>query len=378
MEYPKLYNRDSKDKIRVWWMEQDENAYRTISGLLDGKLVCSKYTLAEPKNEGRTNATTSQDQATKEIEAKYEKQIKLGYVRSLDDIDQTPHHFQVMLAKNFKDYEDKIDWGFGVIVQIKFNGFRCVATKDGLFTRKGEKYVSVPHIERDLRKLFERYPRAVLDGELYNYDLRQRLNEIAKICRKTRHITVEDLADSEKMIRYYVYDGFGMGQTKLTTPGSSYAARKMTLDEYLPRYTKYTAHVTDWLVHSRVELDELYQQFLQDEQEGAIIRLPGSPYEGKRSKYLLKYKPVDDAEFVITDIQEGVGNWAGTGKIITFRMPDGKTFNGSFKGSWDEAAAFLKEKDKWIGREVTILYNGLTGLGTPNYARMDIHNCIKE
>lgn len=30
-----------------------------------------------------------------------------------------------------------------------------------------------------------------------------------------------------------------------------------------------------------------------------------------------------------------------------------------------------------IDRTVTFLYNGLTGLGTPNYARMDIKNCFK-
>lgn len=44
---------------------------------------------------------------------------------------------------------------------------RCVATKNGLFTRKGEKYISVPHIEEALKPFFDKHPESVLDGELF-------------------------------------------------------------------------------------------------------------------------------------------------------------------------------------------------------------------
>ena len=49
----------------------------------------------------------------------------------------------------------------------------------------------------------------------------------------------------------------------------------------------------------------------------------------------------------------------------------------TFKGTREEAVQFLKDKKKWVGKTVTFLYNGLTGLGTPNYARVDIRNCTK-
>ena len=63
-------------------------------------------------------------------------------------------------------------------------------------------------------------------------------------------------------------------------------------------------------------------------------------------------------------------------KVLKMRWK-GKEFNATFKGTREEAIQFLKDKNKWVGRTVTFLYIGLTGLGTPNYARMDINNCVK-
>lgn len=56
----------------------------------------------------------------------------------------------------------------------------------------------------------------------------------------------------------------------------------------------------------------------------------------------------------------------------------GKVFDATFKGTHEEAVVFLAEKEKWIGRTVTFLYNNLTAFGVPNYARVDINNCIKS
>jgi ATP-dependent DNA ligase len=123
---------------------------------------------------------------------------------------------------------------------------------------------------------------------------------------------------------------------------------------------------------------------VEDGYEGAIIRNLKSPYQHRRTEDLLKVKPEDDAEFEIIDIEEGEGNWSGTGKTIWFRKPDNMIFTdgtdrfkGTFKGSKEQSVKFLNEKKMWIGRSVTVLYNGLTGIGKPNYARMDINNCLK-
>ena len=375
--YPVLYTRDTIGNVRVWYMQQENNKHRTVSGLLDGERVTSEWTITETKNSGKKNATTATEQARAEIESRYKKQRKTGYFDDVGDIGST-FYVEPMLAKLYKDYAHKIDLSSGEwLLQCKFNGMRCVATKDGLFTRKGEKYLSVPHVENSLKPFFKKYPNAVLDGELFNNELRQQLNEISKLIRKTVHISKEDLERSEELVRYYVYDGYGFGlKNNLLNQNESYKSRKEWIDNQVVGEYDYVVHVTDTEILSQINLDEAYQSLIDDGQEGGILRYKNMKYENKRSKNLLKVKPEDDDEGEIVEVTEGAGNWRGTGKIITLKWKD-KTFDATFKGTHEQATLFLKEKNKWIGKKVTFLYNGLTGLGTPNYARVDINNCIK-
>jgi len=370
--HPSLYTRDSVGNMRVWRMEQDGDRYRTVSGVQGGELVTSEWTVAKPKNVGKKNETTGEAQAKSEVEARYKKQRKTGYFDDPKDIDKT-QYVEPMLAKLYKDYHDEIDLSLGEwLLQCKFNGMRCVATRDGLFTRKGERYLSCPHIEESLAPFFREHPDAVLDGELFNEKFRQSLNEISKLVRKTVNITDSDLERSRELVHYYIYDGYGFGLDK----ERPYHERKQWIDANVVGKYTHVAKVEDYALKSRADLDRHYQVLVDEGHEGAILRRSGMKYEHKRSKNLLKVKPEDDDEAVIVDILEGAGNWSGTGKVIKLRWND-KEFDATFKGTQEQGALFLKEKKKWIGKTVTFLYNGLTGLGTPNYARVDINNCVK-
>lgn len=374
MIHPTLYTLDSLGNTRIWYIEQNNDKYRVIAGLKDGEKVTSEWTVAHGKNLGKSNETSNIKQAGAEIEARYKKQLKTGYHTDISQINEI-QYVEPMLAKVYNDYKDDIDfskenWG----LQTKYNGNRCIITKDGAFTRKGEKYLSVPHVIEDLKWFFAQNPGAVLDGELFNYGLRQKLNEISKLIRKTKHITQEDLDKSQKLVKYYIYDGYGFtGLTK----NDKYIDRKTWIDKNILPKTKYCREVQTYLIKNNKQLDEKYQSFLDDNQEGGILRNLDSKYEHKRSKNLLKVKPEDCADGVILDIMEGEGNWAGTGKIIKLSWSN-KIFNATLKGTQEEGREFLKNKNKWIGLTVEFLYNGLTGLDTPNYARVDYNNCIKH
>ena len=116
--------------------------------------------------------------------------------------------------------------------------------------------------------------------------------------------------------------------------------------------------------------------------EGAIIRNFEAPYEHKRSYNLLKVKPTDDSEGIILHIIEGVGNASGLAAkaTVVWNGPDGKTeFDATFMGSVETRQDILKNPDKWVGQEVTFLYNGLTGKTPkkPNYGRIDPENCYQ-
>jgi len=372
--YPTLYTKDSLNNIRIWFMEQDNDKYRTISGLKNGEHVYSEYTIAAAKNVGKKNETTAVEQATAEILAKYKKQEKTGYFANIDDVDKT-QFIEPLLAKLYKDYASDLKLETGQWwLQCKFNGMRCIATINGLFTRKGERYISVPHVEESLKPFFAKYPNAVLDGELFNNDLRQQLNEISKLIRKTKHITSDDLERSKLLVKYYVYDGYGFDND--TGEDATYEDRKSWIDSNVINNYNHLVQVNSLILKNQKDLDNAYQMLVDDGQEGAILRNCRMGYEHKRSKNLLKVKPEDDSEGTIVEINEGTGNWSGTGKIITLNW-ENKTFDATFKGTYEQGVEFWKNRKNWIGKKVTFLYNGLTGLGTPNYARVDINNCIK-
>lgn len=396
--YPTLYARTSTGAVQVWWMEQQGNQYRSISGQQDGAKTVARWTTVIGKNTGKTNATSSEQQASAEIQSKYDKQLKSnGYWLEIKDIDKDKF-FQVMLAKSYGDYEDKLDWSKGIGVQIKYNGGRVVATKDGLFSRKGERYISIPHIEEALKPFFNKFPDAVLDGEGFNYDLREKLNEIMKLLRKTVHVTPQDLTRSKELIRFYIYDGFGFPAEKGGQPipqSACYLERKAAIDNaffapcFVERYKDVVGQVKTWVIKSKAELQSLYEGFLKDKQEGAILRILGEGYENKRSKLLLKYKPVDDDEFKPISVQEGDGKNAGRVSTITFQRIDGKlyddgtdTFDATFKNLEDDEAVRLWVSDEYkeilTKKKVTVIFNGVTGKGKPNYARLDWENYLND
>lgn len=378
-KYKTLYSRDSKGNVRVWYQERDGDKYRTISGLQDGKQVTSEWSVATPKNVGKSNATTGETQAISEIENKYDKQLKTGYSTSITDVDDAVTYVKPILAKSYKDYANEIDfskneWG----MQTKFNGICNITTINGCYSRKGEKFITLKHIENALIPFFKKFPDAVLHGEAFNDLYREKLNEIVKLCRKSVHITDDDYNESEKIIKYYIYDGYcesaGVGENV------AYSKRKEWIDKNVIGKYSHCIEVKTIIIRDKKHLDEFFGERLDRGDEGVIIRKMNMMYSHKRDKNLLKYKPLDSEEMIITDIKEGQGNWSGKAKIISLKTKDGKMFDGTFKGSMLDAETCLKNKTELIGKLVTIYFNGRTSKtagNCPQYAQFDYNNYLR-
>ena len=108
-----------------------------------------------------------------------------------------------------------------------------------------------------------------------------------------------------------------------------------------------------------------------------MYRTMDAPYQHTRSSDLLKIKPEDSSEATILSLHEGDGNWGGVAKTATVKW-NNMEFDVTFKGSYERLQEILKNKKDWVGKDVTFLYNGLTGLGKPNFGRIDIDNCFKN
>lgn len=355
MEMQKLYKKTSTGATQVWFQEISGNKYRTHSGKLDGKMVVSEWTVCEGKNQGRGNATTGAEQAKREVEANYVLKRKGNY-RDTPDEAHGEIDFKPMLAKDFDDYRDKI-FPRKVRVQPKLDGIRCNATKHGLFSRTGNPILAVPHVFEALKFVFLKYPNAILDGELYNHELKADFGKIVSLVKK-HEPDADELAESKAMIQYHIYD----------------VATREVYNEVMEMVTKigdclYVVPTT--VVESQTELDQIHSRFLEAGFEGSMIRLDGG-YEQKRSKLLLKYKPEMDAEFRIVDITEGDGNRSGMAGRVFCALPDGREFKANVMGDRAYLRNMLENKSKFIGKEATVIFFHYTPDGKPRFGRLKV------
>lgn len=364
MNHEKLYKRTVTGAVQVWWQERVGERYRTHSGQVDGQIVTSEWTVAKPKNVGRANETSPEDQAKAEVASNYTRKKKDGYSETIESAKDSVR-FSPMLAKDFDDYEKKIDWSQGAWCQPKLDGIRCIANAQGLWSRKGDRIVSCPHIIEVLAPVFKAMPDLILDGELYNHALKDNFNEITSLV-KTLKPSEEHLVKTASIVQYHIYD----------SPSSHHSFdqrlwwfHELVEDTGLPLVSVETQRIAE-----REMLDEFYEKWLDEGYEGQMIRLPG-PYEMKRSKLLLKRKEFVDSEFEVLDILEGEGNASGGAKIAWLRLdtnPNEK-FKADVVGTKAERVEILKNKHKLIGKMATVKYfKQRTPAGKPRFGKIKL------
>ena len=380
MKLPTLYKKTTIGKTQTWEIEVSGNKFRTISGQADGKKITNNWTVCQGKNVGKKNATTGEEQALKEAEAKHKKKLEAGYHLNLKNISKK-RFYEPMLAQDFKNKNrqsevmadlQQVDGGTvgTVFSQPKLDGIRCIAMREGLFTRTGKEITAVPHISEALEPFFKLYPNATLDGELYNHAYKDDFNKIIHLVRK-QNLTDEHLSESAEMIQYHIYDAPVIGNGKWAmTEKDLYSDRTSKLDA---SFVNLKLEKQDCLVivptveiHGREQLDRCYEDYIEAGYEGQMVRLDG-PYENKRSPKLLKRKEFVDEEYKILGYEEGEGNRAGTVKHFKFKNKDGKEFNSNVKGSFSYLTKLLEIADTLIGKDATIKYFNLTPDGVPRF-----------
>ena len=355
-----LYKRDSKGGVRIWKGEvAEENTnyfWRAISGLEDGKLVESGWKIVEQKNVGKANETSLQGQAEAEMLADFKKKLERGYFRSKEDIDNFDK-IKPMLASKYEDA--KIDFEKNVYyTQPKLDGIRCIARRDGLWSRAGKEILAVPHIMDHLKVFFDKYPNAILDGELYNHQLRDDFNKITSLVRKTKP-TAEDIAEAKELVQYHVYDVIQM-------PDKEEKKFSDRIDWFYSQgFSGSVQAVETRCVLDQDQIDRNYGDDLEDGFEGQMIRVDAVYEQNKRSKSLIKRKEFLTDEFPVVAVEEGKGNWSGHIKRFILALPGGTQFGAGVRGTQDTMKAMFESKQtpQWA----TLRYFTPTPDGIPRF-----------
>lgn len=303
-----------------------------------------------PKNVGRSNETTAEQQAYLEIERDFKKQKDKGYAEIGQESEVLP---LPMLAHKFSDRGHKVTWP--AYVQPKLNGQRMLFDGEKGWSRGGKLIISecIAHIRGELGPLPE---GMILDGEL--------ILPGNPLLQKTMTAIKKFRPELSPTLVYWVYD--------IVDPTRTFSERFALLQSTFP--AKSGSFHSDHVVITPTQQvdnpsDVLYHhgQFVIDGFEGSMVRFDSEGYDiGHRNNQLQKVKDFVDAEFEVLDIVEGGGRFKGA-SIFVCRATETETFTCVMEGDMEyrrslytDRVAILKQKPF-----LTVRYQELSKDGVP-------------
>jgi DNA ligase-1 len=272
-----------------------------------------------------------------------------------------------------------IDYSKPVFIQPKLDGVRCVIqanvkrhilTPDlneievKAYSRTGKEWKNIDHILLQLVPFFTKYPNVILDGELYNHDLKDDFEKIISLVRKTKP-TDEDRLESAEMVQFHCYDTI--------MEHMPFEERYRFIEQAVPRNHCVT-HVSTMCCASDYDAKEMHKVNLACGFEGSILRT-NDVYKCGRSWSLRKFKDFHDAEAKLTSWVEGKGKRIGTiGKFMAVDA-DGNEFGMPVMDKFEYLQNNFKEMQGWVGKTATFTYFERTKAGS---YRHPLFKCIRD
>ena len=254
-----------------------------------------------------------------------------------------------------------IDYSKPTFIQPKLDGVRCVIQCDDFggitaYSRTGKEWKNIQHILEQLVPFFERFPNIILDGELYNHDLRDNFEKIISLVRKTKP-TDEDRLEASKLTQFHCYD--------IIDEKLEFDQRIEFVNSTLMLLGDSIYIVDTHMVFREDDAKVYHARNLDKGYEGSIVRT-NDTYQCKRSHNLRKFKDFSDAEAYIVGYEEGKGKRKGTlGKFIMqdedgnkFGCPPGKGYN------YKDMKKMLENIHEYMGQTATFTYFERTKAGS--------------
>ena len=261
-----------------------------------------------------------------------------------------------------------IDYNNRVFMQPKLDGVRCVIQYDAgvvtAWSRTGKEWKNIEHIKLNLYKFFDKHPNVILDGELYNHDLKDNFEKIISLVRKTKP-TAEDRVESAEMVQFHCYD--------IIDETITFEERKIFITRHAP-HNNHVKHVSTMYCASDYDSKEIHKVNLDCGFEGSILRT-NDVYKCGRSWNLRKFKDFHDDEALLLDWVEGKGKRKGTiGKFMA-QDSEGNIFGMPVMDKFDYLQDNFEEMKTWVGKLATFTYFERTNA---NSYRHPLFKCIRD
>lgn len=358
MDFSKeLFAVDKSGNIKHWVISTSGDHILVCHGRFGGKMQL-KTTVAKPKNVGKANETTAEEQAFLEAQSKYNKQLDKCYRPSVEEA-RGVGEILPMLAHDYTKVGHRISWP--CYVSPKLDGLRCIAeiTHEGviLHSRGGKTYDCPEHLKKEIIDVSERTGFTKLDGELYIHGLP--LQNIVSAAKRPNKDT--------SRLEFHVFD--------IPVSDVTWETRHDMLSDVTKVRTQFIKVVPNILVNNEISAQILLNRFINDGYEGMMLRNVNGLYEfNHRSHNLQKWKLMQDAEAYVTHVEKDL-NEEG---VLVCQMKGTKNyFKCKMRGGHD----FRKydSQIKLLGKWITYKYQALTNDGLPQFpVGLYVRECDSE
>ncbi len=422
---PALYGTDKKGKERIWKTWSVKAVVHKIYGETKGIRTPSQRVF-KGLNIGKKNATTAIEQAKREAERDWIKQLEKGYhPKSAEGLElekkiviakKKQGGVNVNLDKLFRGVDEPetdnkqedvddgdsivitpmkchtwvwepkclkyFDFDNGVYIQPKLDGIRCIARisngKILLTTKTNKSMVHLNHLREELKIFLSKEPDIILDGEVYAHTMTgedgleldddARFNVISGGARPKRN-TPHPL---EGQLCLYVFDI--ADPTGELDQDARFDILKRLFKSPLAKKCPHVKRVDTRVVYDQEEIDEYHGEVAEKRYEGVVIRARDLVYKSKQSLRMRKYKNFKEDEFTIIDAEcdEGVDTeffkWICETLV---ESPDGeitaKIFKAKPKGTRAQRQEWFANADDYIGQMLNVKYQDLSPDGIPRF-----------
>jgi DNA ligase-1 len=299
----------------------------------------------EPKNVGRANATTAEQQAHLELESTLKRQRDKGYAEEGEASSAPP---LPMLAHKFSDRGHKVVWP--AYVQPKLNGQRMLFDGVRGWSRGGKEILPdcIAHIREQIANLPE---GVILDGEL--------ILPGNPLLQKTMTAIKKFRPDLSPTLVYWVYD--------LIHPTLPFSERFTLLRRTLGEGGENVKVTHTKVVENAAEVMAHHEHFTGLGFEGSMVRYDDGGYDvGHRNNQLQKVKDFVDGEFKVLDIVEGGGRFKGAA-VFVCEASETETFTCVPEGDMEYKRGLFQDRESILKKSpyLTVRYQELSEDGVP-------------
>lgn len=381
----------STGKVQVWYAYTYQSSVVVHHGQLDGKLQEQRY-VAEAKNQGRSNATTAEEQAIVEVEALYEDRYSNKHYReTIEEAEALANDCkEPRKIQNYKDHYNKLP--NRCISSIKLNGSRACIIDGQLYSKIGKpEEIKVDLLRKGVERLHE-LGLADIDCEVYGHGLSlQRIrsawlkpvrtdkevcgvaNKRFNLKGKDRITSLEEAVDKlgynpnhdAQRLKLHIFDepmnsDLGYEKRLLRLVQVEEAVNSEPLLQNCFEFCEW------FYTESHEERMEKLTEVCDQDYEGLVHYDPDGEYEfGKRSSNTQKSKPRYDSEALVVGIEK-CKNGEGKLKLECCAKLDNVELSAMMKG--DRASRMYDVQHQFIGQWVTFDYEELSDKGVPTKA----------